>query len=52
MDIFLSFVDNFSVYPICFYHRLFRKMMVLGDKKSVNILKELAIKLSKSEEKE
>jgi len=51
MDIYLSFIDNFSNYPICFYHRLFRKIMVMGGLDSVKLLQKIAKEFIKSEEK-
>lgn len=42
LDIFQSFIDNFSNYPVCFYHRLFRKMLILGGQQNVKIWQKLA----------
>lgn len=52
MDIFMSFIDNFSVYPVCFYHRMFRKMLTLGGKPTIQAFKQMSQEYSKSSEKE
>ena len=39
LDIFNSFLDNFSSYPVCFYQRLFRKMLKLGKEETLAMFK-------------
>lgn len=51
-NIFLTFIDNFSNYPICYYHRLFRKMMILGGEPTVKVFQKLVKEYLKSTEKE
>lgn len=43
LDIFSSFIDNFVNYPTLFYHKLYRKMFLLGSERTRAICKKLVI---------
>ena len=52
LDIFSSFLENFSTYPVCFYQRLFRKMLKLGNSETLTNFKEISQELLESAEVE
>lgn len=49
-QLFMSFIDNYTIYPLNFYSRLFRKMFRLGGEPTRNLLRAIALKLRTGED--
>jgi hypothetical protein len=51
-QLFMTFLENYTIYPINYYSRIFRKIFRLGGQECQNLIRKIALQMRAGEDEE